>query len=395
MDATQVVGALSFMLLIGILISILSTKIKIPNMFLLILFGMALTIPSLNYDLESQFPLIFIATIALITLIIIVFEGATAFTFKDFDDYSLASIKLYFIFLFLSVVFLTPAVYYFFGKISWYYALLFSIVMTATAAEIILVMFKVSPNKAVNVLKFESVLNDIFTILLPIMVISFMTGYQASVSLPAETKLFFQQIIVGVGVGIIGWLFLFKIFKINITENYIKNLSQISLIICAMAVYVIADRFDGSGILAVTVFGLFVGNSYINKIFNVESYAPFFSNLFEILVFVFAGIIIKIPFTDYIFLIKGTLLYAFFMLIRYMSVEISFRETITRREKWFMTLLIPKGVSAATLILLIATYNLPGIGPILNLMMFFILISIVIGTIGGRYTNYFLAKKTT
>ena len=125
MDATQVVGALSFMLLIGILISILSTKIKIPNMFLLILFGMALTIPSLNYDLESQFPLIFIATIALITLIIIVFEGATAFTFKDFDDYSLASIKLYFIFLFLSVVFLTPAVYYFFGKISWYYALLF------------------------------------------------------------------------------------------------------------------------------------------------------------------------------------------------------------------------------------------------------------------------------
>ena len=186
MDATQVVGALSIMLLIGILLSILSNKLKIPNMFLLIVFGMVLTIPSFNYNLESQFPLLFVATIALITLIMIVFEGATDFTFKDFDDYSLASVKLYFIFLFISVILLTPATYYLFGGISWYYALLFSIVMTATAAEIILVMFKVSPNKAVNVLKFESVLNDIFTILLPIMVISFMTGYQASVNLPTE-----------------------------------------------------------------------------------------------------------------------------------------------------------------------------------------------------------------
>lgn len=393
MDATQVVGALSIMLLTGILISIISKKLKIPNMFLLIAFGMILAIPSFNYNLESQFPLLFVATIALITLIIIVFEGATAFTFKDFDDYSLASVKLYFIFLFISVVLLTPATYYLFGKISWYYALLFSIVMTATAAEIILVMFKISPNKAVNILKFESVLNDIFTILLPIMVISFMTGYQTSVNLTSETRLFFQQIIVGIGTGILGWLLLFKIFKINITENYIKNLSQIALIICAMVIYFIADRLQGSGILAVTIFGLFVGNSYINKIFSVESYAPFFSNIFEILVFIFAGIIIKIPFNDYIFLIKAILLFAFFTLIRYISVEISFRETITRREKWFMTLVIPKGVSAATLVLLIATYNLPGISPILNLMMFFILTSIIIGTIAGRYTSYFLPQR--
>lgn len=393
MGASEVVGALSVMLLIGILLSILSTKVKIPNMFLLIIFGMLIAIPSFNYNLESQFPLIFISSIALITLIIIVFEGASDFTFRDFDNYSLDSIKLYVVFLFLCVVFLTPAVFYLFLQTSWYYALLFSIVMTATAAEIVLIMFKVNPNRAANILKFESVINDIFTILLPVMIITFMTGLESSVSLNIASKAFFEQIIVGIGAGILGWLVLFKIFRLQIHESYIKNLAQISLIISAMALYVFSERFGGSGILAVTVFGLLVGNSYIKGLFNIDSYAPFFSNLFEILVFVFAGIIIKVPFTDIIFIIKGILLYAFFLFIRFIAVDISFRETISRKEKAFMTLMIPKGVGTATLVLLIATYNLPGIETILNLMMLFVLISVIIGTIAGRFTSYFLGRQ--
>ena len=111
--------------------------------------------------------------------------------------------------------------------------------------------------------------------------------------------------------------------------------------------------------------------------------------MFEILVFVLIGSVIKIPFTA-AFLIPATVLFIAYLSIRFIAVDLVARKgEYSLKERIYLTLNTPKGIAVAVVAFTLATKAITGINLILNLIFLFMIYSIVISTIVTRFTKFF------
>jgi len=106
-------------------------------------------------------------------------------------------------------------------------------------------------------------------------------------------------------------------------------------------------------------------------------------------VFILLGMLISINWSVF-FVITSIALFAVFLLIRLLSIHISFWGEFTFREKIFMTLNAPKGIATAVVIFLLSTYAIPGLTAILDYGLAFILYSIVLSTIIIKFAKHFI-----
>ena len=59
-----------------------------------------------------------------------------------------------------------------------------------------------------------------------------------------------------------------------------------------------------------------------------------------------------------------------------------------------MTLNVSKGIAVAVVVFILATYDIPDIGPILNIVVAFIVYSIILSTIVTKLSRHFLEAET-
>ena len=98
---------LTIILIVGIVCTILSVKLRVSNVLLLIVAG--IIIGNLQYkgNFLVSFPQAFLTIIATFALVLIVFDSSSKFKLRDFTGFSLKALKLAFVFLLLNAVFLT------------------------------------------------------------------------------------------------------------------------------------------------------------------------------------------------------------------------------------------------------------------------------------------------
>jgi cell volume regulation protein A len=196
-------------------------------------------------------------------------------------------------------------------------------------------------------------------------------------------------------VGII----LFKVIRRKFSKTY----TPLAMIVAALLAYVLAENIGGSGVLAVTTLGLFVGNIYTReKMSEVLTLESLFAKSLYILVFVLVGFIIKIP-MEKDFFISAAILFAAYIVIRYASVAFCFRsreDGYSFKEKIFMTLNMPKGIAVAVVVFTLATYNIPGtasympgIKTVLDLTLLFMLITIIMSSIATYFAKYLVGEE--
>jgi NhaP-type Na+/H+ or K+/H+ antiporter len=163
----------------------------------------------------------------------------------------------------------------------------------------------------------------------------------------------------------------------------------LAIIAAALLTYVLAENLGGNGVLAVTTLGLVFGNIYIEHKKKLQEFSATFSEFLEIFVFVLIGLVISIPLT-YNFLIPSLILFLIYILIRFIAIQLSFiKSNITQKEKLFMTLNMPKGIAVAVVAFTLATIPIPGLKPILDLILVFIIYSIILSTIATKFSRYF------
>ena len=110
MDALTFLTYLSVILLLGIICTVLSQKLNVPNILLLLLAGLfAGRIPYGEGHL-FEFPGVFLTSISILTLVMIIFDSASRFKLKQFGDLSIQALKLSVIFLFFNLFLLTSTV---------------------------------------------------------------------------------------------------------------------------------------------------------------------------------------------------------------------------------------------------------------------------------------------
>ena len=106
--------------------------------------------------------------------------------------------------------------------------------------------------------------------------------------------------------------------------------------------------------------------------------------------FILLGLIIEIPF-KYDFLLKATLLFLIYLGLRYVAVILSLKNiNLNKKEKVFMTFNVSKGLGVAVVLFILIASGIKELNVIISLSFFFILYSIILSSIMGRFTGYFL-----
>ncbi len=380
---------LSVILLVGIICTILSQRIKIPNVILLILAGILIGNIHYNGEVLINFPDTFLTSISVLALVLIVFDSSSRFKLREFTTLSIQALKLTGIFLLFNIIILTFLTYNMFSPGSVFVALLFSTLMSGTAPDAVLMMLKKSQNPVFELLRVEALINTPLIVLLPFIIIDFIRSVKVEFMFSKfleQIGPFIQQFVTGIGAGIIIGLIIFKIMK----KKYSETLSPLTIITAALSTYILAENLGGNGVLAVTTMGLFFGNVYVAHKLQLREVSAFFANSLEILVFILIGLIIKIP-LNFNFIFKSLVLFVLYLGIRYLAVTISFKQVdYNFKERLFMAFNVQKGIAVAVVAFTLTTLNIEGIQTILHLVLLFMLYSIILSTIIVRFSKYFV-----
>lgn len=386
--------SITVILVLGLFVALIGKKLRISNLLLLLITGIALS--QIIYKGEKLFVFseTFLTTLAVLALVIVLFDSASRFRWKTVDEYTLKALKLALFFLVINMMLLSIATYFIFDIRNLFLVLIFSSIMVATSSDAVLGMLKNGKKKVADILRIESIVSTPFTILIPFILLSLMQtlnidGMMFS-TLIGQLMPFITQFAIGVGAGLLIGLIIAKVMK----KAYSEKLSPLALVTAALLTYILAELLGGNGVLGVAVMGLMYGNIYVKQKEHMYTFSTLFENSLLILVFMLVGIVIKVPLIDWMFWAKAGILYMIYTVIRYISVHLALRkEGLSLREKWFMTLVIPKGIAVAVVAFALATNvaSIPSLGQILDLIVAFMLISLVISTIASKSADSFLS----
>ena len=382
------IGYIGLLLLLGLISSIISRRLKIPNLLFLIGAGMALGAFQFKGKPIIEFSPIFLTGIAVITLAMVVFDASSKFNFKRFDSMSASALKLSFVFLILNMIILSSIARYLFDFPSLILAVIFAAVVSGTDPSSTLMVLSGARSSLFELLKVEAIVNTPLIVLIPFLLVDVMKDFSGStLSLFIDSIIpFTQQFVVGIGTGILIGLIFFRFMK----KYYSQTLSPLAMITSALLAYVIAEALGGNGVLSVTTAGLMFGNIYqVKHMRKLQEFGEIFSEVLQILVLILVGSIIKIPWNRE-FLIPASLLFVGYLIIRFLAVQLSFiKSKYNFKEKLYLTLNIPKGIAVAVVVFTLATQSIEGMGMVVNLIFLFLIYSILLSTLVTHYSKFF------
>jgi len=283
MESISYLTYLGVVVLLGLACSVISKKIAVPNILLLIFTGIFLNkfwdiinggvfffqklgfIKSYTPYLSGPlifFPPLFIAILALLALVMIVFESTSKFKYKDLDDFSLSALKLTIVFFAVNFAILSILTNLLFGLENIFLAGLFAALMSGTASDVVMSMIKETKNEVIKLLEIESIFNTPLIVIIPFLILELISNIGFLSSSIIISKLieqlipFLQQFITGIGAGVVIGLAAVKILR----EQHSHVLSPLALISAALLTYILAENLGGNGVLAVTAMGFIFGN---------------------------------------------------------------------------------------------------------------------------------------
>lgn len=401
MEALVFLTNLAIVMAIGLVLTVLSQKLKLSNVLLLIVAGIILAKISYKGTAVIEFSPAFLTSIGILALVMIIFDSSSKFKLSEFDKLSFSSLKLTFLFLLLNLIILTLALIMVLGlPINFYtvlIALLFSSLMSGTDPATVLSMMGNVKNKTIRLLEIESLINTPIIVVLPFIILDLISKLKTEgigfSQLFSQAFPFFQSILLrlvaGIGAGVLIGIIILKIMR----KKYSEFLSPLTIVTAALVTYILAENLGGNGVLAVTTIGLLFGNFYIEHKLQIRTFSSIFANSLEMLVFILIGFIINVPLnTD--FFVRSGILFVIYIFIRLMAVNIAFRKSeYTFKEKVYMTLNVQKGIAVATVAFALTILNLEHLPAILNMVLIFMLYSIILSTIILKFSKYFLTPE--
>ncbi|HDM43627.1 MAG TPA: hypothetical protein ENG02_00335, partial [Candidatus Woesearchaeota archaeon] len=274
-------GFIGIILLIGIICTAIARKLKLPSFMFLLIVGIVLGNITIKGKPIIYFDSVFLASLAILTLALVIFEASSKFKLKEFDILSWQALKLTMIFFVFLLFFLSIASKFIFPKLSWPLAILFSAAMIGSTPPLFFVSKKI---KVFRLLEVEAILNTPLGVVIPFLIADFLAKAKKVTffGISAQLTSLVQQYIVAIGVGMLLGIIIFKLMQ---KAYRYRVISQLVILTAAILAYVIAEIFEGSGVLAVTTMGLFFGNVYITHKRKLLEFSEILSYILEIIVF--------------------------------------------------------------------------------------------------------------
>ncbi|MDP6704309.1 MAG: cation:proton antiporter, partial [archaeon] len=278
----------------------------------------------------------------ILSLVIIVFAGSFHLKLSTFKKVSRMAIKLAFVGFVVSVISLGAAAHWIFDM-SWASSLILASIVGGTSSAAIFTFKKaLGGSEALSILTVESIFTDPLTVLVPVLLMNaFMSGaIQSSTQFLGS---FWQMISAGIGTGIIIGFLAAELFK---REE--RELSPILSFAIAMITYSLARNVGGSGILAVAICAIILGNRNIPFKKDILKFEDSMSTILTISVFTLLGAQIDLILESAI-LLKSLLfiIITIFVVRPIMTYTILYKDKVPKRDLFLIAFTGPRGAASA------------------------------------------------
>lgn len=356
---------------------LLAYRLKIPSILLLLLSGVLLG-PGLNILNPDNIFNDLLFPVVTLSVAIILFEGALSLNFRDLGSHGKTVRNLCTFGTLISWLVVAPATYYFVG-VSWELAFLFSAIVTVTGPTVVIPMIRaVRPSKNVaQILKWEGIIIDPIGAILAVLVFEFIVASQDAVT--HTLFVFGKTILMGSGIGALSGFLLGIVLQRGLIPNYLVN--TVVLIIVLVSFEVANLLAHESGLLAVTVMGVWLGNQ---RNIDIDSILEFKETLSVLLIsglFIILAARIELSALTDISMSGALLLFVILFIARPINVMLSTLGSSLRfKEKLLIIWMAPRGIVAAAVSALFALkLELVGFenASILTTLVFFVIVTTV------------------
>lgn len=272
-------------------------------------------------------------------------------------------------------------------------SLIFGSMVGGETASVVVIPLSRSLRLGQNTITFltlESILNSIYSIVFYEAFVSLYKTGTSNWALPLITigTSFSIGIAVGIGLSIV-WMFVLKYVR-NFKYTYVLSLGLLFI------TYAITEVLHGSGLVAVLIFGLFLGSSKIiltrlGQKFDLtdmnEQFYKFqgeISFLMETFFFVFLGLVFVItPSTILSNLLLGLLVIGILLVFRFIATKASTIKSELRKDQLAIFIICAQGVVPATLSIAALNDGIPLANTFVSIAVYVIILSNIVTTAGS------------
>ncbi|WP_025027919.1 potassium/proton antiporter [Caldalkalibacillus mannanilyticus] len=377
----------SLLLIIGVLTTKFSTRLGVPALVLFLLVGMLMGSDGLGFIYFDNPQLA--QLIGIFALVIILFEGGLQTKWSSVRSVAKPSLSLATLGVLLTTIVVALAAKLILN-VTWLEGFLFGAIVGSTDAAAIFAVLKGQNirERLSSTLEAESGTNDPMAVFLTLSLIELMTIENPLYYLLIGT--FFWQMGVGLVMGyLLGRFASYSINQINLDSS---GLYPIFALAFALLTYSITDLIGASGLLAVYIAALVIGNRDLTYRHSIFRFNEGFAWMMQILMFIILGLLVfPKQFLSLEIIVKGVLLSIILIFIaRPIAVFLStLRMGFDMKEKVFLSWAGLKGAVPIVLATFPMTMGLENSQLFFNVVFFVVLISALI----QGSTISFLAQK--
>jgi len=328
-------------------------RLRLPAILLLLLAGLAAG-PGVGWlDPDALFGHLLFPFISL-SVAVILFEGSLTLRFHEIRGLEKVVRRLVSTGLLITWAITTMAAHWIVG-LRWDIALLFGAIMVVTGPTVIGPLLRtVRPvARVANILRWEGIVVDPIGALLAVLSFEFIAALHSNMGLPHSALIFAKTVLAGVGAGALAGFVIGEILRRNWLADYLVNVTVLSSV---FAVFALSNALlHESGLLAVTVMGIWLGN---RKGVPVEDIMAFKETLSLMLLSVlFIILAARMRFHDLQVLgWRGPAVLAVMLLVaRPLKILFSTRGSdLSWRERFLLGWIAPRGIVAAAVSALFA-----------------------------------------
>jgi len=375
----------------GVIAANITNKWKLPNAIFMLLVGLLFSPTLLGIvDITKMGDVPeFLRTLA---LIVIVFAGTFHLKMGTFKRVSKVALKLAFGGFFISTLALGFFAHYIFSM-SWIGSFILASIVGGTSSAAILTFRETLETRGDvgAILTVESIFSDPLTVLVPILLLeAYLSGIFSSTEFMIQ---FWQLMAAGVGTGVVVGLGVSEIFK-----KIEKSLSPILGFAIALVTYALAGNIGGSGILAVAICALVLGNRNIPYKEHIGEFEDTLSMMLTIAIFTFLGAQISLTITSAL-LIKEALFVALaiFLVRPVLTFLLTMKNEFTMFDRILMSMTGPRGAATAAVAAIPLAYalrdNLEALVPEANIMLLTAFFVVFFTMLSSTIANVVMCKK--
>jgi cell volume regulation protein A len=399
----------AFLLGFGVLIANVLKKYNIPDTFFLMMLGLVLGPTVFMNPLVMQYFKITLVDVSAmgevpdflrtLALILIIFTGIYNLSWRLFKKFSDVSVKLAIGVVLGNTLVIGLAANLLFN-LNPVYSLLLGTVISGTGTAVLMSFRnKLSGyKKAVTIMELESIFNSPLSVIFPLIFLSMVAAVPGALFEPMKyLGQFWLMIVAGIGTGIIVGFAAAKIMK-----TMLKEYSSLLVFAIALITYALAENVGGSGMLAVAVCGLIVGNMMLKESGDVKMFEGQLTEMLRISIFTLMGAQVLLP-TDIMIYVYVFVFALVVLLVRPLFVIPllgGMRKEFTKKDIIVMSFVAPKGTSEAAVAPLVAAAII-GAGAaetgnmFMNIVFLVIIFSILFSTIVAMIMGSKRLRKTT